>query len=203
MAKSPAREAERLQALERRRQCMTLRVQGHSIGEIAERLELSKSTVHGHIKRSLDELAKADIDRTAAYRALQTQRYEGLLKALWPHATGQIEVRKVVAGKDGTTETTITTALDVKAAREARQVITAMARLLGLEAPIKIAHTDPTGEIERSPADWIMPMPPERDPHEWAAETRTMLASREAVADKLVEELLGTASKAGQPQHDE
>ena len=85
-------------------------------------------------------------------------------------------------------------------AREARQVVTAMSRLLGLEAPIKITHTDPTGDIERSPADWIMPMPPERDPHEWAAETRTMLASREAVADKMVEELLGAASKAGQPE---
>lgn len=199
MAKSPAREAERLQALERRRAVMALRVQGHSMADIAERLELSKSTVHGHIKRALDELAKADVDRTAAYRALQTQRYEGLLKALWPHATGQIEVRKVTAAKDGTVETVITTAIDVKAAREARQVVTAMSRLLGLEAPIKIAHTDPTGDIERSPADWIMPMPPERDPHEWAAETRTMLASREAAADKMVEELLGAASKVGQP----
>lgn len=178
---------------------MALRVQGHSIAEIGEALQLSKSTVHGHIKRALDDLAKADVDRTAAYRALQTQRYEALLKALWPHATGQIEVRKVTVGKDGTTETTITTAIDVKAAREARQVVTAMARLLGLEAPIKIAHTDPTGDIERSPHDWIMPMPPQRDPHEWAAETAQMLANREAKADQLVEQLLGAASKAGQP----
>lgn len=200
MAKSPAREAERLQALERRRQVMALRVQGHSIAEIGDALNLSKSTVHGHIKRALDELAKADVDRTAAYRALQTQRFEAILKALWPHATGQIEVRKVTTTKEGTVTEVITTAIDVKAAREARQIVTAMSRLLGLEAPIKITHTDLTGDIERSPADWIMPMPPERDPHEWAAETRTMLASREAVADKMVEELLGAASKAGQPQ---
>lgn len=200
MAKSPAREAERLQALERRRQVMALRVQGHSIAEIAEALDLSKSTVHGHIRKALDELAKADVDRTAAYRALQTQRYEALLKALWPHATGQIEVQKVRVGKDGTTETTTFTAIDVKAAREARQLVTAMARLLGLEAPIKITHTDPTGDIERSPHDWIMPVPPERDPHEWAEETRKMLQSREAVADKLVEELLGKASQAAQAE---
>ena len=200
MAKSPAREAERLQALERRRQVMALRVQGHSIAEIGEALHLSKSTVHGHIKRALDELAKADVDRTAAYRALQTQRFEAILKALWPHATGQVQVRSVTTTKDGTVTEHVTTAIDVKAAREARQVVTAMSRLLGLEAPIKIAHTDPTGDVERSPADWIMPMPPERDPHQWAAETSKMLASREAVADKLVEELLGKASAAGQPQ---
>ena len=55
--------------------------------------------------------------------------------------------------------------------------------------PPKITHTDPTGDIERSPADWIMPMPPERDPHEWAAETAKMLSEREAVADRLVEQL--------------
>lgn len=199
MAKSPAREAERLQALERRRKVMALRVQGHSIAEIGDALQLSKSTVHGHIRRALDELAKADIDKTAAYRSLQTQRYEALLKALWPHATGQIEVRKVSVDKDGTTTTYVTHAIDVKAAREARQLVTAMARLLGLEAPIKIAHTDPTGDIERSPQDWVVFMPAERDPHQWAAETAKMLANREAAADKLVEELLGAASKAGQP----
>lgn len=203
MAKSPAREADRLQALERRRQCMTLRVQGHSIGEIAESLQLSKSTVHGHIKRALDELAKADEGRTSAYRALQTQRFEALLKAAWPHATGTAEIRKVTTDKDGAVTVTTIPVIDTKALREARQLVTAMSRLLGLEAPIKITHTDPTGDIERSPADWIMPMPPERDPHEWAAETATMLQSREAVADKLVEELLGAASKAALPQPEE
>lgn len=201
MAKlTPAREAERLAALERRRQVMVLRVQGYSIGDIAERLDMSKSTVHGHVKRSLTEAAKADLDNTGRYRSLNLQRFEHLVRALWPHATGQIEVRQVTTSKDGAVTEVITTAIDVKAARELRQVLVAINRLLGLEAPVKITHTDPTGEIERSPADWIMPMPVERDPHEWTAETRKMLESREAVADKLVEQLLGAASKAGQPE---
>lgn len=179
MAKpSPQREAARLQAEQRRRECLALRVGGASIGEIAQALNLSKSTVHGHVKRALTDLAKADQDATARYRALNLQRLDKLLMAIWPSAT---------------------TGKDIKATREARNLVVAQGKLLGLEAPVKIAHTDPTGEIERSPADWIMPMPPERDPHEWAAETRAMLQSREAVADKLVEELLGAASKAGQP----
>lgn len=179
MAKpSPHREAERLQAEQRRRECLALRVGGASMAEIAQALNLSKSTVHGHIKRALDDLAKTDRDATARYRALNLQRLDKLLMAIWPTAT---------SGKD------------VKATREARNLVVAQGKLLGLEAPVKIAHTDPTGEIERSPADWIMPVPPERDPHEWAAETQAMLRNREAQADLMVEELLGAASKAGQP----
>ncbi len=201
MAKlTPARESERLKALERRREVMALRVQGYSIGDIAEKVGMSKSTVHGHVKRALEEAAKADLNSTSRYRSLNLQRFEHLVRALWPHATGQIEVRQRTTTKDGDVTEIITTALDVKAARELRQVLVAINRLLGLEAPVKITHTDPTGEIERSPADWIMPMPVERDAHEWTAETRKMLDSREAMADKLVEQLLGEASKAGQPE---
>lgn len=147
------------------------------MAEIGQALNLSKSTVHSHIKRALNDLAKADQDSTARYRALNLQRLDKLLMSIWPAATN---------GKD------------FKATREARNIVVAQNKLLGLEAPVKIAHTDPTGDIERNPADWIMPMPPERDPHEWAAETANMLASREAKADQLVEQLLGAASKAGQ-----
>lgn len=180
MARSanPAREAQRLQADQRRREVLSLRVGGASIGEIAQALQLSKSTVHSHLVKALDELAKADMANTARLRALSMQRFDRLIMAVWP---------KAIAGTD------------MKAVREARSLVTAQAKLLGLEAPIKIAHTDPTGEIERSPQDWIMPVPPERDPHEWAAETQRMLQGREAMADKLVEDLLGAASRAALP----
>lgn len=171
------READRLQAEQRRREVLALRVGGASMAEIAQALNLSKSTVHGHITKALNELAKADLDGTARYRALNMQRLDKLLMGIWP------------AARSGT---------DVKATREARNIIIAQNRLLGLEAPVKVAHTDPTGEFERSPADWIMPMPPERDPHQWAAETSRMLAEREVRAGKLVDELLGSASRAAQ-----
>ena len=88
MAKpSPQREAARLQAEQRRRECLALRVGGASIGEIAQALNLSKSTVHGHVKRALTDLAKADQDATARYRALNLQRLDKLLMAIWPAAT--------------------------------------------------------------------------------------------------------------------
>lgn len=193
---TPARAKAQLEALERRKEVMSLRIQGRSIGDIADQLQLSKSTVHGHIKRALEDAVKADLDSTARYRQLNLQRFEALLSALWPHATGGQVVTRKRTHKDGSvTETTINT-LDTKAAREARQLLIAMNRLLGLEAPLKIAHTDPSGEQERSPADWIMPVPPEMDPHEWAQQTQKMLADRAAKADQLVEELLGKASTA-------
>jgi hypothetical protein len=173
---SPEREAERLAAEDRRRQCMALRVGGASIAEIGRALNLSKSTVHGHVNRALAELAKADHEQTARYRALSMQRLDGLLKAIWVKATN---------------------GADAKLVREARFIVMAQARLLGLEAPVKVAHTDPTGEHERRPQDWIMPMPTEQDPHEWAATTRQMLEDREAVAGKVVAEFLGDVAARG------
>lgn len=192
---TPATAAKQLATLERRREVMALRIKGTSIGDIALALGLSKSTVHGHVKRALEDAVKADKDSTNRFRQLNLQRFEALLVALWPHATGGQVVTRKRTHKDGSvTETTINT-LDTKAAREVRQVLIAMNRLLGLEAPLKIAHTDPTGDEERSPADWAMPVPTEMDPHEWAAQTHKMLADRAATADRLVEELLGSASK--------
>lgn len=176
MAKlTPQRAAQQLEVAERRREVLALRVGGASMEEIGRALNLSKSTVKSHIDKALAELAKADLEQTARYRALNLQRLERLLRATWVKATAD--------------------APDPKLVREARSLIIAMNRLLGLEAPLKVAHTDPTGEHERNPADWYVPMPPERNPHEWAAETQAMLRDREATADRLVEELLGAAAQ--------
>lgn len=159
----------RLIAEQTRREVMALRIGGASLAEIGRVLNLGKTTVHGHVRRALDELAKADLQATARYRQLNLQRLDALLMAVWTEAT---------------------TGKNVKATREARNLVTAQSKLLGLEAPVKIAHTDPTGEIERSPAEWIMPVLPERDPHEWAAETQRMLQDREKQAEAAVHTLL-------------
>ena len=175
---TPQRAAQQLEVEQRRRECLALRVGGASIAEIGHALNLSKSTVHGHVKRALDDLAKADLDATARYRALNMQRLDKLLMAVWTSAT---------SGKP-----------DAKIVREARQLIMAQARLLGLEAPVKHAYTDPTGEHERRPQDWIQPILPERDPHEWAAETQAMLRDRATEANKLVEQFLGAVSSTAE-----
>lgn len=162
----------RLIAEQTRREVMALRIGGASMAEIGQVLNLAKSTVHSHIKRALDELAKADLHTTARYRQLNLQRLDKLLVSIWAEATN---------GKN------------VRATREARNLVTAQSKLLGLEAPVKIAHTDPTGEIERTPDEWIMPVLPERDPHEWAAETQRMLQDRAMQAEAAVHTLLEAA----------
>jgi AcrR family transcriptional regulator len=177
---TPDSAAKKLEVEQRRREVLALRIGGASMAEIGRLLNLSKSTVHSHITKALDELAKADLQQTARFRSLNLQRLEQLLMAVWTPAT---------SGKP-----------DLKAVREARFLVVAMTRLLGLEAPIKIAHTDPTGEHERSPADWIQPVPPERDIHEWAAETQAMLKAREATAEAMVAELLDSARTGTPPE---
>lgn len=167
------RAADKLAKEQRTRDVMQLRVAGASMPEIARQLNLSVSTVHSHISKALDALAKADQAQTARLRAMSMQRLDRLLMACWTKAT---------AG-------------DMKAVREARFLVIAQGKLLGLEAPVKIAHTDPTGEIERSPQDWIMPVPPEMDPQAWATSTQAMLRDREAAAERLVEEVLANAGR--------
>lgn len=60
--------------------------------------------------------------------------------------------------------------LETQVARLERQLRTAddQARLLGLEAPVKHAHTDPTGEEERA-VPVAFPVPPQLDPAAWQA----------------------------------
>ena len=137
---------------------------------IADALNLSTSTVHSHIKRALSDLAEKDAKATERYRNLNLQRLDALLLAIWTKATS------------GTP--------DLKAVREARNIVVAQGKLLGLEAPSKVAFTDPSGEFERKPSDWIMPVPPDMDPQEWATSMQAMLATREDKATAVVAEAL-------------
>lgn len=173
--RNAASDRQKLEAEQRRAEILALRIGGASMGEIARVLNLSKSTVSGHINKALAEAAKLNTESADRLRALQTQRLDTLLKGIWTKAT------------NGT---------DPKLTREARYIIMAQAKLLGLEAPIKIAHTDPTGNEERSPADWIMPMPPELDAQTWATQTQAMLRERQAKAENAVAGLLDNVAKA-------
>lgn len=193
--KTPKRAAEQIETDQRRRECLELRTRGLSMAAIGEKLGLAKSTVHKHVRKALDDLAEKDSETTARYRALNLQRLESVMAALWVHATGGVVQTKRRTHRDGSVTETTMNVLDVKAAREVRQLITAMNKLLGLEAPIKIAHTDPTGDQERSPHDWYMPLPADMDPQEWAASMQKMMANRTEKAEALVAELLGKASE--------
>jgi transposase len=164
--------AEKLLVEQRRRDCLDLRIGGASMRKIAEAMNLSVSTVHSHIKAALNSLAEKDTKATQRYRDLNLQRLDRLLLAVWTQAT---------------------TGKDIRATREARNLIAAQGKLLGLEVQ-KVAFTDPSGEIERKPSDWIMPVLPDQDPQEWAKSMQTMLQEREAQAGAVVAEALERAA---------
>lgn len=142
--------------------------------KIADQLNLSVSTVHTHIKKALEALAEKDLKATQRYRDLNLQRLDALLLAVWTKAT------------NGT---------DLKATREARNIVVAQSKLLGLEVQ-KVAFTDPSGELERKPSEWIMPVPPDMDPQAWATSMQTMLQDRASKADAVVAEALERAAGA-------
>ena len=166
----------RTETLRRRQtECLELRMTGATIRQIAEAIGVSPATAHRDVRAALKRLAKQDAEVTKGYRHLNLARLDRLLLGLWGAAT---------SGNN------------LAATREARAIIRAQNDLLGLNAPIKVAQTDPTGEHERTPAQWIMPMPAERNAHEWAQETQAMLKERQAEVADTVDELIQRASES-------
>lgn len=164
------------QQQELRANIMAMRVGGATMQAIADAMQVSRATVFRHVKKALDRLAADELASTARYRALNLARLDRLLMAIWSSAT---------SGKD------------IAVVREARNLITQENALLGLNAPIKIAHTDPTGT--ESAERWAVPVPPERDPQAWAEETRRMMQARSAQAARDVDELLESVAAKEKP----
>lgn len=118
--------ARKLRAAEVQAGVLQLRKAGFPLSKIAEQLGISKGHASKVVKRALDEFHVSSAADAGALLALSIARLDGLLMTLWPKAT---------AGNLG--------AVDRVLAVEARR-----AKLLGLEAPTKIAPTDPSGQRE-------------------------------------------------------
>lgn len=149
-AKQFARAAEQA---DKRDQVMALRVSGLSMGAIAERLRMSKSTVKKQIDASLQALAEQDADNAGRYRALTSMRYDRLLAAVWDMATRG----------------------SLNHVREARAILEAHAKLLGLNAPVKVAATDPEGK-PMATQFWV-PVPADISMAQWLAQHTQSVAA--------------------------
>ena len=114
----------RLQAVERAKQALELRKGGASFPEIARALGYSGPA--GAYQAVMSALRKTLKEPAEEVRTLEVARLDAMLLALWP------QVRQ---GNQGA----IDKALKVEERR---------AKLLGLDAPAKIAPTDPAGERE-------------------------------------------------------
>lgn len=138
---------------DRRNQVMAYRISGLSMSAIAERVGMSKSTVKKHIDESLQALAEQDADNGARYRALTSMRYDRLLAAVWDMATRG----------------------SLNHVREARAILEAHAKLLGLNAPVKVAATDPEGKPMA--AQFWVPVPADMPLAQWLAENTRQVAA--------------------------
>lgn len=128
-----------------RAQILELRTLGRTIQQIAEAVHRAPSVVHTHLKHALEELDAEQQDKATKLRALAYNRLERILAKV---------ILKAAAG-------------DLKAAREATRLIQAQARLMGFDAPIKTASTDPTGEFSAPPGTWTLPARPDATIEQW------------------------------------
>lgn len=142
----------------KRARILELRTLGLTLDKIGEQVGLAKSNVSKHLNAALDELAVQHVDQTKRLRALAYQRLEKLL------------AKAMLLGAGG----------NLKAMREAQRLIMAQARLLGLDAPVKHAHTDPTGDYERPPGTWTLPGRPDASIEEWQANAEAVWAAQQA-----------------------
>ena len=94
--------------------------------KIAEQLGISTSWAGELAQEALAEYGHAAEHHTAEYKALNLARTETALQSIWP---------KVLAGNLGAVE-------------HARRMIETQGKILGYNAPVKIAPTDPTGAEE-------------------------------------------------------
>lgn len=170
----------------RQGEALKLRTRGLSFREIAAELGVDVATAHRYVKAGLVELAEQTRDTSRHLRALELARLDELLVKVWPFATGDLGplVRELEARQAELAD------LDPKAAKHSQvaklleafvdgipqdeylkralDIIRTRARLLGLEAPVKHAATDPTGDEERG-VPVAFPVPPQLDPAAWQA----------------------------------
>lgn len=137
--------------LQLRAQILELRTLGRTIPQIAEQVDRSVSTVHGHLTRALEELNAEQQEKAGQLQSLAYNRLERMLaRAMLKAVTG-----------------------DLKAMREATRLIQAQARLMGWGMPAARNPETGTGFGDGAttpPGQWTLPMRPDTTIEQWAAE---------------------------------
>lgn len=106
----------RIQALERARQALSLRREGKRYDEIGEALGITASGAWRLVQRAYRRAQKQNDSEVEFQRKLDLERCDVAISALWPN---------VLAGKYGAIERLM-------------QVLERRAKLLGLDAPVKV-----------------------------------------------------------------
>lgn len=151
MAAKNATNARKTKRLETQLKVMELRRMGKGYVEIANTLGISKSVAHRMVVAALQEIRQSIETETSHLKAEELSRLDAMLAGLWP------EARKG----------------SYAAVDRVLKIMERRAKLLGLDAPIKHSATDPTGEIERTNAIWMVP--PEMPLEEWTRQAQALV----------------------------
>jgi transposase-like protein len=107
----------RLSAREREQRAVAMRRGGASYDQIARAIGITRSAACKAVRRVLARIAREASEDAAELRALEQQRLDALLAAVWPRAAKG----------------------DLAAVDRALRIAERRARLLGLDAPVKAA----------------------------------------------------------------
>lgn len=160
----PASDDKRIEVAVRRAKVLEMRAAGYTLQEIADLVGLpSKSQVANDIRRALESAIEAEKLSVGQYRTQQLQQLDHMLSAAaavsrtvhYAHSGG-----KIVQGPDG--GWLVDTAPQMAAVRTMLRVVERQARILGLDAPVKV-QADITGVryeiVGVDPAEIVGPSP--------------------------------------------
>lgn len=119
---SPRRTAAR----QRRQQAIALRVEGNTFDQIAAALGCTRSAAWKMVQREIDEIVRDTRADAAELRALELARLDDAQRAIWDRV------------EDG----------HLPSIDRLLRISERRAKLLGLDAPMRIAPTDPSGNRE-------------------------------------------------------
>jgi hypothetical protein len=144
MRRNTGNHPDKVNADERKRQAIAMRRTGATFEDIGRALGISTQAAHKAVKRALAELAAMTMDEAASLRALELDRLDRMQAAIW---------RNVTSG-------------NLSAVDRALRIMERRAKLLGLDAPAKVASTNPEGDEERPFGFLVLPEEIE-DVDEW------------------------------------
>lgn len=125
----PVSKARQAEVAHRRREMLVMKIQGKTAMEIAEHFDMSPNTARSDLSRAIKKARELEVQEAELYRFIQGARFEELLRAVWPAATG--------TGDDPL--------VDLKANEQARKIIADINDLFGLKVPVRTEISGPDG----------------------------------------------------------
>lgn len=146
-------QAKEIARIEREFEALDLKRKGLTWRQIGDRLGVSHTQARDYVFCALSEVYAQKLDMALLVRDASTERLEEVQRVMTPLLHGQVPGKTVVTGR-GKARRLLTVpadplavaALQTKAASQIRHTNESLRRLYGVDAPAKVALTDPTGE---------------------------------------------------------